>query len=118
MAVGWLVPLLGLVAWQLFTRGETEDIWPTAWWTGLFAFGGWIIAVLPFARRFRELHFMNSLRSAWLGWGLLGATAYAVLTVPLFGRESFEIVWYPALVGGIAGVTFSLLCRREGADLR
>src|SRR4051812_18217825 len=111
MTVGWLMPVLGLVVGQLATSGRTNDVAATALWTGVFVLAGWVVAVLPLSPFLGRWRVLSSVTWAWLGWGLLGMAVYCLLAVPLAGWQMCIILWYPAIVGALAGLTFSLVVR-------
>jgi hypothetical protein len=115
MVVAWALPLVGMVIGQLATSGRTADVVATAFWVGAFALVGWAVAVLPFAVRFTRTKLFSDLRWSWLGWAILGTTTFAMLLIPIMGGDALQILWYPALMGCIAGITFSLLLRSSRA---
>lgn len=109
MIVGWAAPLGGLAVCQMVADGRTTDVWPMAFWTGLFAFAGWLLVVLPVMWWRGEARGFRDLRWSWLGWSLLGMAVFALLTVPWMGPTALIILWYPALMGAAAGPVFALL---------
>jgi hypothetical protein len=111
MVSAWALPIAGHAVGQLATSGRTSDVGVTAFWVGLLALIGWAAAVLPLMLRFKEKRIFSDLRFSWLGWSLLAVVIYALLVVPLLGRELLLIIWYPALMGCIAGIIFALLVR-------
>jgi hypothetical protein len=113
MVAAWALPLAGMALGQLATSGRTSDVGVMAFWVGLFALVGWAAAVLPLMLRFKETRIFSDLRFSWLGWSLLAVVVYGLLVVPLFGKELLAIIWYPALMGCIAGFVFAVLIRRR-----
>lgn len=111
MMIAWFAVLAGTALWQFTTRGETEDIGPLAGWTALFAFPAWFGLVLPVLRLFPDALLLHDRRWSWLGWSLLGVGCYSVLVASWLGAEAFEIVWYPATMGLVAGLAFTWLTR-------
>lgn len=114
MVAGWAVPLVGLAVWQIAGRGTTSDIGVTGLYVGIFALFAWALVVLPLMLRHGEKRIFSDLRCSWLGWGLLAVAIYSVLLPVLYGRAMFEIIWYPAVMGCIAGIVFAVLKRRRG----
>jgi hypothetical protein len=114
MLAGWAVPLIALIIGQLAASGRTADVGPFAFWTGLFAFLGWLVIVLPVITGFQDRTLFGSLRFGWLGWSLLGIGAYAILVMPLMGWTALFVLWYPAAMGAIAGFVFGLMSSPAG----
>jgi hypothetical protein len=83
-----------------------------AFWTGLFALIGWAILVRPILRRGERWRVLRDARWTWLSWGVLASMTYSVIVPPLVGVEMFEILWYPALMGVVAGAVFARLVKR------
>jgi hypothetical protein len=114
MVAGWAVSLAGLAIEQFATTGRTADVGVSAFWVGLFSLIGWAVGVWPLVVRFGRYKLISGLKWSWLGWSLGGMVIFLVLLMPIMGRSAFEILWYPALMGGIAGPVFSLLIRLRG----
>ena len=118
MVVAWALPLAGMAIGQLAISGRTSDVGVMAFWVGLFALVAWAAAVLPLMLRFKDKRIFSDLRVSWLGWSFLAVALYALLVVTLFGKELLAIIWYPALMGFIAGIVFALLVRRDDANFK
>jgi hypothetical protein len=114
MIAGWAVPLAGLVMWQLASSGHTSDIGFMAFYVGFFALIAWAAGVLPLMLRFGKKKIFGDLKFSWLGWCLLAVVIYSALLPTLYGREMFTIIWYPAVMGVVAGFVFALLTRKRG----
>ena len=78
---------------------------------GLYALAAWALVVFPLMRLFGKRKIFSDLRFSWLSWGLLAVAIYAALSSLLFGKDVFEIIWYPAIMGCVAGFVFALLAR-------
>ena len=113
MIVGWAAPILGMAVGQLATSGRTADVVVTAFWVGIFALIGWAVAVLPIVIRFGRNKLVSDIRWSWLGWSGIGVTIFTMLLTPIMGKDAFVIIWYPALMGCIAGLVFALLIRKR-----
>lgn len=111
MVAGWLVPLIGLASYQLGTVGRLADLGVMAVWTGVFALLGWGAFVLPCLLWWGDRRWFSSPGLAWLGWSLLGMLAYCLLVVPLTAMAMLMVIWYPALVGAMAGFTYAWIER-------
>ena len=111
MVAGWATPLAGMALGQLATTGRTSDIVVTGFWVGLFALISWGLGVRPLMQKFRAKKIFSDLKFSWLGWGLLAVGIYSVLLPPLFGADMFIIIWYPAVMGCVAGFVFALLLK-------
>jgi xanthine/uracil permease len=109
MIAGWAAALIGLALWQLASSGRMSDIGAMGFWVGFFALIAWAIAVLPVMLRFGRKKFFGDLKFSWLGWCLLAVAIYSALLPTIYGREMFRIIWYPAVMGVVAGVVFALL---------
>ena len=113
MTVAWALPLIGMAVGQLVTSGRTSDVLSSAFWVGVFALIAWAAVVLPVVSRFKEKKIFHDIRTSWLGWTLLAVATYSLIIPTIFGKEMFIIIWYPAIMGCIAGVTFALLVRKS-----
>jgi hypothetical protein len=112
MIAGWAVPLTGLAVWQLASQGRTSDIGVTGFWVGFFALVAWALAVLPLMLRYGQKNIFSDLKFSWLGWSLLAVAIYSVLLPALYGKTMLSIIWYPAVMGCVAGIVFALLVKR------
>jgi hypothetical protein len=114
MIAGWAVPLAGLAMWQLASSGHTRDLGFWAFYVGFFALITWAAGVLPLMLRFGRKKIFGDLKFSWLGWCLLAVVIYSALLPTLYGRQMFFIIWYPAVMGVVAGFIFALLTRKRG----
>ena len=112
MIAAWGLPIAGTAIGQLVTAGRITDVGVMMLWVGLFALGAWVLVVLPLMIRCSKRKIFSDLRFSWLGWSVLAIVLYSVMVVLPLGIELLAIIWYPALMGGIAGVVFALLLRR------
>jgi hypothetical protein len=108
MITGWGVALGALAGWELFTRAYVEDLKFMAWWTALFSFLAWCLIVLPILALCPHARLLHAPRWSWAGWMLLAIGSYSLLVASWLGREAFEILWYPAAMGIVAGICFGL----------
>ena len=113
MVVGWAAPILGMAIGQIAISGRTADVGVTACWVGIFALIGWAAAVLPIVIRFGRTKLVSDVRWSWLGWSGMGVAIFVILLTPVMGKEALVIIWYPALMGCIAGLVFALLIRKR-----
>ena len=113
MVVGWAAPILGMAIGQIAISGRTADVGVTAFWVGIFALIGWAAAVLPIVIRFGRTKLVSDVRWSWLGWSGMGVAIFVILLTPIMGKEALVIIWYPALMGCIAGLVFALLIRKR-----
>ena len=114
MVAGWVAPLIGLALWQLVKTGKTTDIVATGFLVGIHAFIAWAVVVLPIMSYFGRRKLFANLRFSWLGWCVLALVIYTAVLVPLYGKDLFIIIWYPAVMGCVAGFVYALLTRKIG----
>ena len=117
MVAGWAVPLVGLAFWQLAKTGKTTDVAATGFWVGIYAFIVWLVVVLPLMLFLGKMKIFSDLRFSWLGWCVLALVIYSGVLVPIYGRDLFIIIWYPAVMGCAAGFVFALLTRKTGETI-
>jgi hypothetical protein len=113
MTIGWLVPLFPLAIMQWTSFQNLHDVWVMAVWTGLFVGAGWLLFAFPLVRIAGDSFIVADIRVSWLSWAILGLVAYCILTLPLFGADMIALLWYPAIVGCVAGFAYSLLIKNE-----
>lgn len=109
MAGAWLVLGLAILARETVAQRPVHDAFILLGWTGGFAFLGWVTCVLPVLTWLGHSAWFCSRSLGWVGWTLLGLASYSLLVVPLFGREAWQLLWYPAVMGAIAGTIYSHL---------
>ncbi len=107
---GWCAAFVLLVVWQVHATDFGEIIDFDFWFhgTAIFAFLGWVVFVVPvinFARADGLLY--RPLVATIVGVGL-AMVAYAVL-VCTWAPEMGNDAWFPAVIGGVAGILCPLL---------
>lgn len=114
MAVGWGAGFTAYVLWGVFTRGYATDLEFMAIWPAIIGFIAWLLVVVPLVHRFGDYPLLADWRWAWLGWSVLGVGAYALLV--LWWMRAVLLVWFPALMGTVAGLIYSLVLSRGPED--
>jgi hypothetical protein len=108
MTVGWFVPLIPLAIFE-----NLHDAWAMGIWTGLFIGAGWLFFAFPMVQFSGSSFLVSDIKVSWLSWSILGMIAYCIISVLFGGRVMNELLWYPAAVGCVAGITYSLLIRSD-----
>lgn len=111
--IGWLVPLLGYLAWMQFGTGfgYITDFAFLLFWPLLFSFIGWLFVGLPLVLMLKGERFRSAL--VIIPIAVASTTAVFLVIAALFQFGLLYFLWWPVLIGLIGGATFWLLQHYE-----
>jgi hypothetical protein len=109
---GWSAAFVVLIGWQVHSGGfgYVTDFQFWLFWPAMIVALAWLLFVVPlivFAKPTGIFYRPLLAAGAWAGLAVL---AYVVL-VCTWAADAFYLIWFPALVGGTAGLLFPLLAR-------
>lgn len=111
--IGWLIPLVGYLAWMQFGKGfgYITDFAFILFWPLLFSFLGWLLVGLPLVLILKGERFRSPL--AIIPVAVASTTVVFLGIAALFQFGLLSFLWWPVLIGLFGGATFWLLQRYE-----
>jgi len=107
---GWCVAILALICWQVFAPGfgYVTDFAFFLFWPGLFGFLGWLLFVVPAVLWVDDSNHWMRFPLILVSGTVYGVVVYLVL-VCTWLAGGWMLAWFPAIMGGLGGATYSLL---------
>ena len=80
-------------------------------WPAIFIFLAWIVIFIPVLWATKERKIFWDIRFSWFSWSLLAVIAYTILVMSWLPVAN--LLWFPAVVGLTAGISYSILISRN-----
>lgn len=114
LAWGWVVAFALWTAHEVHGPGfgYVTDFTFMLAWPALFVALGWLFVALPVLRNAWIASRLADARTSWIAWPLLALGTYGLL-VATWLDGAVALLWFPAVVGFVAGLVFPVLCRAK-----